>query len=144
MSEKKINGRTFKVEPLLATEAIRLQMRLIKAIGPAIDRLPEIFAGIRDGKAEAKEKANSAAISALSDIISGLEPDDATDLVRDIVQVAMIKRPSGAYDQVDLDGDFTGRLGDIIPVATFVLQEQFAEVFSGARGTGSPAKTVAA
>lgn len=144
MAEKKINNRTFKVEPLLATEAIRLQMRLVKAIGPAIDRLPEIFAGIRDGKQDAREKANSAAISALSDIIGGMKADDATDLVRDVVQVAMIKRPSGAYDQVDLDGDFTGRLGDIIPVATFVLQEQFAEVFSGARGTGSPAKTAAA
>lgn len=144
MSEKKINNRTFKVEPLLATEAIRLQMRLVKAIGPAISRLPEIFAGIRDGKQEAREKANAAAITALSDMIGKMQADDATDLVRDIVQVAMVKRPSGAYDQVDLDGDFTGRLGDIVPVATFVLQEQFAEVFSGARGTGSPAKTAAA
>jgi len=138
MAEKKIGSRTFKVEPLLATEAIRLQMRLVKAIGPAISRLPEIFAGI--GKdAAAKEKANGAAVSAMADIIGKMEPDDAADLVKDIVQVAMIKRPSGAYDQVDMDGDFTGSLGDIIPVATFVLQEQFAEVFSGARGSGSPA-----
>lgn len=143
MAEKKIGARTFKVEPLLATEAIRLQMRLVKAIGPAISRLPEIFAGIGKDQA-AKEKANGAAIAAMSEIVGGMEPDVATDLVRDIVQVAMVKRPSGAYEQVDMDGDFTGRLGDIIPVATFVLQEQFAEVFSGARGTGSPAKTVAA
>ncbi|MBN9074295.1 MAG: hypothetical protein J0H34_22385 [Rhizobiales bacterium] len=139
MAEKKIGTRVFKVEPLLATEAIRLQMRLVKAIGPAIDRLPEIFAGIRDGKQDARERANSAAVSAVSDIIGSMDAGDATDLIRDIVQVAMVKRPSGAYEQVDLDGEFTGSLGDIIPVATFVLQEQFAEVFSGARGTGSPA-----
>lgn len=144
MAEKKIGSRTFKVEPLLASEAILLQMRLVKALGPAIDRLPEIFAGISDGKPEAKLKANAAAISAMSDIIGGMNPSDATDLIRDIVQVAMIRRPSGAYDQVDLDGDFTGSLGDVVPVATFVLQEQFAAVFSGARGNGSPAKRDAA
>lgn len=139
MAEKKIGARTFKVEPLLATEAIRLQMRLVKAIGPAMSRLPEILSGI--GKdAAAKEKANAAAVTALADIISDMEPDVATDLVRDIVQVAMVKRPSGAYDQVDMDGDFTGQLGDVVAVATFVLKEQFAEVFSGARGNGSLAR----
>jgi hypothetical protein len=143
VAEKKIGSRTFKVEPLLATEAIRLQMRLAKAIGPAISRLPEIFAGMGKDQA-AKEKANATAIAAVSEIIGGMKADDAADLVRDIVQVAMVKRPSGAYDQVDMDGDFTGQLGDIIPVATFVLQEQFGEVFSGARGNGSPAKAGAA
>ena len=141
MAEKKINGKTYKVEPLLATEAIRLQMRLVKAIGPAVSRLPEIFAGISSDQA-GREKANLVAVSALADIIGGMEPDVATELIRDIVQVAMVKRPSGAYDQVDMDGDFTGSLGDIVPVATFVLQEQFAEVFSGARGNGSPARRV--
>lgn len=143
MAEKKIGGRTFKVEPLLATEAIRLQMRLLKAIGPAVSRLPEIFAGI--GKDQiAKEKANAAAIAALMDIVNGLDPDGATALVKDIVEVAMVQAPSREWRAVDLDGDFTGNLGEIIEVATFVLREQFGEVFSAALANGRRAPTTGA
>lgn len=144
MAEKKINGKTYKVEPLLATEAIRLQMRLVKAIGPALSCLPVIFAGAGDKSPEAKERANAAAVEALSQIVTDMDPDAATGLVRDIVEVAMVRRQSGAYEQVDIDGDFTGSLGDIIPVATFVLQEQFGQVFSAALANGRRAPTAGA
>lgn len=144
MAEKKINGKTYKVEPLLATDAIRLKMRLVKAVGPALSRVPVIFAGFGAATQEAKDKSNEAAADALSEIIGSLDPDDATDLIKNIVEVAMIKRPSGSYEQVDLDGDFTGNLGEIITVATFVLQEQFGEVFSAALANGRRVQTAGA
>lgn len=144
MAEKKINGKTFKVEPLLATDAIRLQMRLVKAIGPALARLPVIFAGAGDKSPEAKERANKAAVDAMAEIVAEMDPDVATALIKDIVEVAMIRRPSNAYDQVDLDGDFTGNLGEIIPVVTFVLQEQFGQVFSAALANGRRVQTAGA
>lgn len=144
MAEKKINGKTYKVEPLLATDAIRLKMRLVKAVGPALSRIPVIFAGFGAATPEAREKSNEAAADALAEIIGGLDPDDATDLIKNIVEVAMIKRPSGSYEQVDLDGDFTGNLGEIITVATFVLQEQFGEVFSAALANGRRVQTAGA
>lgn len=145
MAEVKIprsGGRTFKVEPMLATEAIRLQARLLKVIGGAIDRLPVVFAGYGDhASAEAKEKSNVAAIAAFGDIFCKGDPEEMTSLVKDIVEIAMVKRPSGAYEQVDLDGDFTGHLNEAFDLAVFVLREQFGPFFSGLLARGSRAMT---
>jgi len=58
-------------------------------------------------------------------------------LVGDIVGLARLKRPSGAYEVMDLDGDFTEDYGAIIPVVTFVLKEVFGDFFSAALGSGS-------
>jgi len=48
-----------------------------------------------------------------------------------------VKRPSGAYGEVSFDADFTGNLGEIMPVAVFVLQEQFGDFFGAALASGS-------
>lgn len=139
MSEKKIGGRTFRCEPLLARDAIVLQARLIKFLGAGIDRLPQIFGGM-SAKAtpEEKEKANASAIRAITEIFGKAEPDQVADLASDIVRIAQIVRPSGAYDPCDLDGDFSGRdMKDLFPVITFVLQEQFGDFFGGADAAGN-------
>lgn len=136
MAERKIGQKTFKVEPLLATEAIKLQARLLKVIGPALDKLPSILGGWKKGDEAA---SNAAAIAAFTDIFTSSDPDEIMALVRDICEVAMVKRPSGAYDPVSFDGDFTGNLGDIIPVAVFVLQEQFGDFFGAALASGKAA-----
>lgn len=132
--EKRIDGTTFKVEPLLATEAIKLQIRLLKAIGPAMDRLPEILVNRRKGE---EDKSNAAAISAFADIFNRADPDEMTALVKDVVEIAMIQRPSKSYDPVDIDGDFTGKLDLLMKVAVFVLQEQFAAFFTASLANGA-------
>ncbi|MCF1502197.1 hypothetical protein L0F51_00260 [Afifella sp. H1R] len=138
MAEKKINGRTFKVEPMLAYQAITLQARLLKAAGPALDKLPAIFGGLGKGET-AKVEANVSAIAALSSILEKMEPSQVADLMRDVAETAKIERASGHYEPVDFDGDFSGRLGDVIPVMAFVLREQFGDFFRDALGSGSPA-----
>lgn len=140
MSERKINGKTYKVEPLLASDALRLQMRLMRAIGPALGHLSALLDGASDDASqEAKDKSNAAAITALSSIISSLEPDDAVDLVRSVVEIAAVQAPSKEWRTLDLDGDFHGNLKEIIPVATFVLKEQFGDFFGAALASGRPA-----
>lgn len=134
MAEKKIGGKEYKVEPLLATEAIRLQARLLKVVGPALDKLPAIFGNRTKGDAAA---SNAAAISAFTEIFAKANPDEIAGLVKDICETAMVKRPSGAYDPVEFDVEFRGKLGDIIPVAVFVLQEQFGDFFSAALASGN-------
>lgn len=137
MAEKKINGRTFKTGPLLATEAIKLQARLLKVLAPALDKLPAIFKGA--GKSDADPEAaasNAAAIAAFGEIFNRSNPDEIATLVKDVTELALIKRPSGAYESVDFDGEFSDRLGDIIPVVVWVLREQFGDFFSGALGSG--------
>ncbi|MEH7876963.1 hypothetical protein V7799_04540 [Rhizobium laguerreae] len=89
-------------------------------------------------------RQNTEALLAITGIFEAISPEEFASLVKDIVEIARIKRPSGSYDPVDLDGDFVGRLGDIIPVAVFVLKEQFGDFFSGALANGALARTARA
>lgn len=145
MAEKKINGRTFKVEPMLATDALVLQARLFKALGPAMSHFGEVMKGHGEGKSEEeKSKSNAAAIGALASIFSQGQPEDIARLIKDIVEVSQIKGDSGDYRQTDLDGDLTGKQKDLFPIILFVLREQFADFFSGLPGLGSLGKLVQA
>ena len=137
MAEKKINGETYKVAPMLATEAIVLQARLMRVLGPAAAKLPAIIASRKEGVGdEEKARADQEAIAAITGIFAGSEPREIAGLIKDIVETAMVRRPSGVYEQIDMDNDFTGRLGDLIPVVTFALKEQFGDFFSGAVASG--------
>lgn len=138
MAEKKINGRTFKTEPMLATNAMVLQARLLKAVGPGLSRLGEIFQGVGPNKSEEqKERSNAAALVAFAEIFAKSDPEEFARLVKDIIEIAMIRRPSGVYEHCDFDGDFTGHQKDILAVALFVLREQFGDFFSGLPALGS-------
>lgn len=140
MAEKKLaNGTVVKVGPMLATEALLLKMRLLKVIGAGVDQLPVILAGAGPGKSDkAKEASNAAAIAAFTEIFTKGDPATMVALVEDIVGKATILRPSGAYEQADLDGDFSGNLGAAFEVVVFVLKETFGDFFSGALANLSP------
>ncbi|MDO9417036.1 phage tail assembly chaperone [Pararhizobium sp.] len=140
MADKKINGRTFKFAPMLALEALVLQARLLRVVGKGISRLPEIFGGRTEGASvKDKAKADAAAIAALSDIFTQSEPAELANLIKDIVEKTSMLRPSGDYESVDLNADFSDSLGDIIPVVVWVLKEQFGSFFSGALANGGRA-----
>lgn len=144
MAEKKFGGRVFKVTPLLATDAVVLQARLMKAAGPAIERVGEVLGGMsKDATEETKARANAAAIAAFADIFGRNDPHELAALLKALVETAQIQRPSG-YDKVDFDGDFTDAKGDILPVAVWVAKEQFGDFFSGLRGIGNLGKAAAA
>jgi hypothetical protein len=144
MAEKKINGRTFKVVPMLATDALAMQARLFKAIGPAMPRLPTILAGLSEKGEGARSTAEVNAIAALVEVLGGAQPAETTALIKDIVEKAQIHRPSGAWEEVDLDGDFTGHLADIPPVVIFVLKENFSDFFGDLlRNVGNRASAAA-
>lgn len=132
MAEKVINGDTYKVEPLLATRAIVLQARLMRAAGPIAAQLPSVLS-VASGSSSDGEKAaaNASLIAAITDVFSKMPPEEFADLVKDIVEIAKIKRQSGVYDPIDFDGDMTPRMASIIPVAAFVLKEVFGDFFSG-------------
>ncbi len=141
MAERKLNGRTFKVEPLLAVQALSLWTRIVKVLGPA-------WGAIRE-KMEASKKQTDTdmsvmVIQAVVDVATSNPSGEVTTLIKDIVETAMIKRPSGSYEVCDLDGDFTGHLPDIPAVAMFVLQENFADFFTGKNLSSSLTKSPAA
>lgn len=140
MAEKKIGKRTFRAEPLLARDAIVLQARLIKFMGGAAERLPQIIAGFQKGASDgAKDSARVAAIAAITDCFAKVEPEAVADLMSDIVSGVQVKRPSGTYDPCDLDGDFSGTdMKDLMPVILFALSETYGDFFAVALASGSP------
>jgi hypothetical protein len=142
MAEAKIKGMEIKVDRPLASEALKLQARLMRAAGGLAEKLPSILASRRPGVSdEDKAKAEAEALTAITGIFNSVSPDDYARLVGDIIGLAKIKGPSGQYDQADLDGDFSANLGAIIPVAVFVLKGVFGDFFSGALASGSRGTT---
>lgn len=132
MAEKIINGRTFKVQRMLATQALILQGRLLKAFGPAISKLGELLKARDDENGQAQ-----AAMGALGEVFARLDPYEYAGLVGDIIKVAQIQRANGQYMPADLDGDFSESPGDILPIVFMVLQEQFGDFFKGLPGAGN-------
>lgn len=143
MAEMKIGRRVYKVEPMLATDAIRLQMRIAKLIGGGIDHMSAILAG-RGDKATPEQKAASdkAAIAAFTDIFIKADTEETVDLFKTIIETAMVKKPSGGYEQIDFDLDMTDSMGEVVPLGVFILRETFADFFSGAMGIGGQLKKV--
>jgi hypothetical protein len=103
-----------------------------------MSRIGEILRGA-GAKATEEEKlrSNEAAIVAFGEILTHVEPEEIADLVKELAEVAMILRPSGQYEKVDFDGDFTHHKGDIIPVVVWVLREQFGDFFTGVPAIGN-------
>lgn len=136
MAERKIKGREFQVGKVLATEAVLLQARLMKVIGAGVERLPVILKGVGDASDEAKEASRAAAVAAFTDVFVNGDPVTMTRLIKDVVEMATVKRKSGVYEQVDMDGDFTDDKGALFPVAVFVLQEVLGDFFTGLQANG--------
>lgn len=150
MAERKINGREFQVGSVLATQAVLLQARLMQVVGAGVERLPVVLGGVDQKNAagevvkaaskEAKDASRAAAVAAFTDIFANGDPQTMTNLVRDVVQLATVKRPSGAFEQVDMDGDFTDDKASLLPVVVFVLQEVLGDFFTGLQGNGLQVK----
>jgi hypothetical protein len=143
MAERKIKGRVFKVVPMLAGEAIELYSDIIRIVGQGTGRLPAIVLGLSQKDTDGNLLSDVAAVMALTDILSGSSSAEISGLVKRIVEIATISRPSGNYEPVDLDGDFTGHLADIPEVVAFILKEQFGDFFTGSGGNGIIARMTA-
>lgn len=144
MSERDIGGRSFRVGAVLATETVMLQMRLMQIVGGGLDRLPVILGSRAEGAtADQRAAGDAAAVAALGDILSKCDPKTMTKLISDVVSYAAIHRPSGVWEKVDLDGDFTEYPQDIIPVTLWVLRELLGPFFSGLRESGALKKVLA-
>lgn len=153
MAERKIGDRTFKTEPLLAKESMRLLARLVRVSGAAWedfkDTLEKEAAALLAGQKRSGDDISAQAkmIGAIGqlvvDIVRENDTEEVVSLIEEIVSKAMIKRPSGAYDPIEIDADFQGRLSEIYQVAAFVLQEEYSDFF-GASGLTGGRKKIAA
>jgi hypothetical protein len=142
MAEKVIGDRTFQAGTALATDAIRLQIRLMKLIGPALEKLPAVFAGRAAGASPAEmEKANQAAIGAIASMFEKADPDEVVSLAKEICKMGMVSGNKGqGYDEIAFDHEFSGPgAKNMFPALIFILQETLGDFFSGALASGSQA-----
>lgn len=142
MADKKIGDRYFRAGEALATDAIKLQIRLMKLIGPALEVIPALFAARGPGASEDDRKAaDVSAIKALASIFASADPDGVAALIEDILAMGKISYDGkGAWDDIILDQEFSGHnMKDLIPAVLFILQETLGDFFSGALASGSQA-----
>lgn len=139
MAEKKIGSKEYKVGTVLATDAIKLKARLLKLVGGSMTQLPAILAGTKaTASDDEKSKSNAAAVEALVGLFSNIDPDDLVVLLQDIVKLAVVKRPSGAYEDIAFDSEFnSSNLISMYQLVFFVLSEVFGDFLSVARATGN-------
>lgn len=131
MAEKKIHGSVYQVGTMLALDALKLKVKLLKVLGGAIDRLPMILAGAgKDKDKAAKDASNAAAVAAFADIFVHGDPDEMIALVKEIAEMAQVKRPSGAWEQVDVELFQSDDLSELFEIVVFVLREVFGPFFS--------------
>lgn len=141
MAEQKINNREFSVNDVLATDAIMLQARLMRIIGPAVETLPSMLATAStatDG--DLSNEAKAALITAVASVFEKNDPETVQKLIVDIVSMASVKRQSGEVAPVIIDLDFAGDAGSIYPVMFFVLKTVLADFFTGALEAGKQMK----
>jgi hypothetical protein len=142
MADKKIGNRYFRSGEALATDAIKLQVRLMKFIGPALESLPVIFAARQAGATdEQRQQSDAAAIRAIAAIFANADPEQVVSLIEDICGMGKISYDGkGAWDDIVVDQEFSGQQSrDLIPVVVFILQETLGDFFSGALASGSQA-----
>lgn len=136
MAERKLNGKTYKVDPLPAGDALELYTDLMRFIGLAAGKLPAIVLAAHSADEGQNLMADVTALSALADVLKQTTSSEVRAFIQRVTEIAMIMPPSGQYRRVDLDGDFTGRLGELLPLVRFVLEVQFGDFFPGSRGGG--------
>ena len=134
MAEKKIGQNTYRVAPMRAPDALALYVDLMRIGTKAANRLPAIIFALQSE--DNADMADVAALLAIQDILASTSTDSVMDLLNRIVTVAEIRQSSGTYTPVDLDREFSGKLNEIIPVARFVIMEQFSDFFIGSGESG--------
>lgn len=138
MAEKKIGDREFRVDQPLATEALLLQTRVLKVLGSAGDKIPDIIESANSGSED-----SSAIVTTFAEFFKNCDPSETVNLIKDIVEMAEIRRPSGVYESVSMDADFSGSQKEMFQVAFFILKEVFGDFLGVLGGNGILAKKAA-
>lgn len=139
MAEKIFSGRTFKVDPPLATVAVRLQARTTRMLGPSFKKYDDMSQeAAASGMTE--EKFGRMMAYCMIDFCERHEPEEVSAYISDVISMVKIQRPSGTYDFADLDGDFSQNMQDIIPVCRFALEVMLGDFFTGHVPSGARAK----
>lgn len=142
---KIIGGTTFKVAPFMATEALRLKVALLKALGPA---LGQAIGALDGGKlptsiaAASALKINGDALShSIETLMCALSEDEFIALLKRVFRntTALVDNGKGTQTQIpfssevfdaSMDLAFAGKLFSIYALVLFVLEVNFPDFFT--------------
>lgn len=137
MAEKKIAGKLFRVKQPLATDALKLQFRVMNMLAGSGDQLGRAIAALQAG--EGREKAQGEVVSAVLAILGGMKPDDGARLISDLVAMAEIQGGNSKFEPADLDTEFSSDPSGLYQLVGFVLKEVLGPFISGLVESMSPA-----
>jgi hypothetical protein len=127
---REINGHNYEASPLPARRALKLQMRLVKSLGPGLGQM----LGAVKGSLSDAELDGDALAAGISKLMSELgSPDEAAQLLVDMV--AGVVRDNVVITPKTFNAQFQGTLLDVYKVAGFVLEVNYGDFF-GEAGIG--------
>ena len=136
MAEIKIAGTEYRIEPLSAKVAYELLAELLRLAGPAADHMQGLTTLYKTGQEWSQEMADASAYKALTKILNVQGTQAFVDFKTSIIELAQARRPSGIYEQVDLDLDFAGDLESSEKLYDFVMEVQFGNFSKGPKPNG--------
>lgn len=135
MAEKRIGGVEYRVEPLLATKAWALRLRVARFIDrDTIDKLVTLF-GKADGEGKNLRDIGLEIVGVVAEVLGKHDPDQVVGLLKDLCETAQVRLESG-YSKLYFDEEFSGKGAEALELAAFVIWEQFSELFSDALASG--------
>jgi hypothetical protein len=128
MAEKIINGRTFRYMRRPALQSFGLGLRLVKALGPSLEKLGPVIA---DAEGEAKD-IGAAMLPHIMAAASTIDPKTFEALSRELL------------DDVYVDGDkikgnadaYIADVQELLQVLWFVVETEFASFFGDSLAAG--------
>lgn len=137
MADKKIGENFYRVPPILATEALKLQFRLLGFAGPAVKALPAVLASRQGGSIEDRAKAEAAGLDAIASVFTNADPSKITTFISDVCEMAHVSEDGKTYEPVIFDHHLSDDQKSILPLAFFVLKELLGDFFTGVQEVGS-------
>jgi hypothetical protein len=135
MAEKRIGGQEYRVEPLLATKAWALRLRVAKLIDRGtIEELTAVFKQADTDGRKLKD-IGLEIVGIIAELLAKHDPEQIVGLLKDLCEIAQVRLDSG-YSRVIFDEEFTGKGAEALELAAFVIAEQFSELFSDALVSG--------
>lgn len=132
MSDFKTALAEYHLEPPLAEMAIDLQIRFTRIAGSAVQYFPALVEAVRNDE---KEEASFEVINAFATIFKSNDPREIRSFIGDVISLVEIKRPAG-FSRCSLNGDFTGRIGELYKVLFWATGEILSDFFTELLGPG--------
>ena len=134
--QKVIGGTTYAVTQLNAFEALKIQTKLLRIIGPGIAGLDVDDIQSADDEGALKQKFISMITKILPEMFATLDDTIVNDLINMLFAHNVFIVKNGFPEVIKFDDHFVGKPLEIWKVAGFILEVNFASGKSS--GSNSP------